>query len=76
MSRRLKPAELDALAESVARALLNNARIADYLLQQQTMLLEQLFALVNSLNAQEPTADHDPAAAVEATEELLRRLKG
>lgn len=72
---RLTPGELDAVVDSVAKLMVNNARVADYLLLQQTALLERLVALITALNAVPDGAENlDAAAAVEATDALLKRL--
>ena len=67
--------DIDAVVESVAKVMLNNARISDYLMGQQVALLERLVAIISALNAQPEPADNlDAAAAVEATDALLKRL--
>ena len=72
---RLTQADIDAVVESVAKVMLNNARISDYLMGQQVMLLEKLVAIISALNAQHDGSESlDAAAAVEATDALLKRL--
>ena len=72
---KLSQGDIDALVEAVAKVMLNNARIADYLLVQQTALLERLVTLVAALNvAPDPGESLDAAAAVEATDALLKRI--